>query len=516
MKLEKRFISSLKADTLTENYPRKVLDADFSYVMPKGMRQPEVIIHSQDLATDMGLSTDYCQSQDFAKVMTGNALAKGSQPFAMCYGGHQFGHWAGQLGDGRAINLGNISHNKNNFELQLKGAGPTPYSRTADGLAVLRSSVREYLCSEAMHHLGVPTTRALALTLTGEEVLRDMMYDGNASYEKGAVVCRVAPSFVRFGNFELQAANQNKTRLTELADFVIDQHFPDLTGSSTRYSDLFACIADLTCSMVIHWQRVGFVHGVMNTDNMSVLGITIDYGPYGWLDDYNPDWTPNTTDLPGKRYKFANQPIICQWNLIRLANALYYLTEDGKILEAVIHDFQHKFQQGYLDMMRQKLGLYHPENDDSVLVNDLDKALSTAGVDMTLFFRSLANFSPKRIQDFIHTLKTQALYNQQNPTDIEHLEHWFRQYAKRLEKEAWYSEHRITSMNQVNPKYILRNYMSQMAIEKANVGDYSLIHELQDIIKWPYAEQPEKEHWFTLRPVWATNKVGCSMLSCSS
>lgn len=516
MKLEQRFTNALKADIQMENYPRQVMDAAFSYVLPKGMKAPEMLIQSQDLATEMGLSIEYCQSQEFTNVMTGNALAAGSQPFAMCYGGQQFGHWAGQLGDGRAINLGNIQHNKNNFELQLKGAGPTPYSRTADGFAVLRSSIREFLCSEAMHYLGVPTTRALSLTLTGEDVLRDVMYNGNAAYEKGAVVCRVAPSFIRFGNFEIHASYQNKTRLTELTDFVIDQHFPDLTGCSTRYTDLFALICQLTCKMVLHWQRVGFVHGVMNTDNMSVLGLTIDYGPYGWLDDYNPEWTPNTTDLPGKRYKFANQPIICQWNLIRLANALYPLVGQGERLEAIIHDFHHQYQQGYLDMMRQKLGLHQPEDNDVTLINNLEKTLAFSQVDMTIFFRNLSRFNPKNIQDFMVALQEVALYSPHNPSIIESIEKWLHLYAKRVEKEDWPTEDRVSTMNQVNPKYILRNYMAQMAIDKANLGDYSLIHELHNVMKNPYDEQPEKEHWFTLRPDWAIDKVGCSMLSCSS
>ncbi len=492
------------------------MDAAFSYVKPKGMKQPSLLIHNRGLAAEMGLTPAFYESHEFIRIMTGNSLASGSQPFAMCYGGHQFGHWAGQLGDGRAINLGNISIDTTNYELQLKGAGPTPYARTADGLAVLRSSIREFLCSEAMHNLGIPTTRALSLTLTGEEVLRDVMYDGNPSYEKGAVVCRVAPSFVRFGNFEIHAANQNKERLAELADFVIDHHYPELSNSPDKYTDLFACIADLTCDMVVHWQRVGFVHGVMNTDNMSILGITIDYGPYGWLDDYNPDWTPNTTDLPGKRYKFANQPVICQWNLVKLANAIYYLTGEGAKLETIIHDFQKNYQQRYLDMMRRKLGLNLEEDDDIILISKLEEMLMEVRADMTIFFRKLSQFNPKNIREFLHVLSAQALYNPINTQVSEPLENWLQLYANRLEKESWQSDDRISSMNQVNPKFVLRNYMSQMAIEKAEAGDYSMMHEFYELMKRPYEEQPDMEHWFALRPEWAINKVGCSMLSCSS
>ncbi|MBG3852707.1 YdiU family protein, partial [Xanthomonas hortorum pv. carotae] len=231
----------------------------------------------------------------------------GMQPWAVNYGGHQFGHWAGQLGDGRAISLGEaIGVDGGRYELQLKGAGPTPYSRGADGRAVLRSSIREFLCSEAMHHLGVPTTRALSLVTTGDAVVRDMFYDGRPQREPGAIVCRVAPSFIRFGNFELPSARGDSALLRQWADFTIARDFPELKGAGENlYAAWFAQVCERTAVMVAHWMRVGFVHGVMNTDNMSILGLTIDYGPYGWVDDYDPDWTPNTTDAQGRRYRFG-------------------------------------------------------------------------------------------------------------------------------------------------------------------------------------------------------------------
>ena len=280
----------------------------------------------------------------------------------MAYGGHQFGNWAGQLGDGRAINLGEvIGRDGQHWALQLKGAGATPYSRTADGLAVLRSSIREFLCSEAMHHLGVPTTRALSLIQTGEQVMRDMMYDGNAEFEPGAVVCRVSPSFVRFGNFQLFAARDELDELRALTNFVIQQHFPHLLGDLELESpELVAAFFDAVCQrtvrMVVEWMRVGFVHGVMNTDNMSILGLTIDYGPYGWLDDYDPDWTPNTTDAQHRRYRYGQQANVALWNCYQLANALYPLVNNSQPLEASLEAFQASYQSEWHSMMASKLG----------------------------------------------------------------------------------------------------------------------------------------------------------------
>ena len=290
------------------------------------MRAPRLIAHSREVASLLGIDPADVASPAFAQVFGGNALLEGMQPYAANYGGHQFGHWAGQLGDGRAITLGEVINAAGErWELQLKGAGPTPYSRTADGRAVLRSSVREFLCSEAMHHLGVPTTRALSLVTTGEQVVRDMFYDGNPEPEPGAIVCRVAPSFIRFGNFELPAARGDVALLTRLVDFTIQRDFPELVsgtrdGAADRLSEAlraewFGQVCERTARMVAHWMRVGFVHGVMNTDNMSILGLTIDYGPYGWIDDFDPDWTPNTTDAAGRRYRFGQQPQVAYWNL---------------------------------------------------------------------------------------------------------------------------------------------------------------------------------------------------------
>ena len=356
---DNQFTRELPADQETENRRRQVINACFSRVLPAKVTAPSLVAYSQEVAKLLDLTEETCESEQFAKVFTGNVLLPEMDPHATCYGGHQFGSWAGQLGDGRAINLGEvINQSGKRWVLQLKGAGLTPYSRNADGLAVLRSSVREFLCSEAMYHLGVPTTRALSLTLTGEQVTRDMFYDGNPKVEPGAVVCRVAPSFTRFGHFQIFAARGEIDTLRQLLDYTLRTDFPHLGPPSVAvYIKWFEEICRRTAEMIVHWQRVGFVHGVMNTDNMSILGLTIDYGPYGWLEDYDPHWTPNTTDREERRYRFGHQPQIALWNLVQLANAIYPLIEQVEPLQQALQVYNTGFEQGWQTMMAQKLGL---------------------------------------------------------------------------------------------------------------------------------------------------------------
>ena len=332
---DNRFVRELPADPESGNYCRQVEGVCFSRVQPLQVTEPRLVACAREVSELLDLSGDPFLSKDFAEVFSGNRILPGMDPYAMCYGGHQFGSWAGQLGDGRAINLGETVNRKGErWTLQLKGAGPTPYSRRADGLAVLRSSVREFLCSEAMYHLGVPTTRALSLVLTGEQVVRDMFYDGNPKEEPGAVVCRVAESFTRFGSFQIFSARGEIQVLQQLLDFTIRTDFPHL-GEPTKevYVKWFEEVCRTTAEMIVHWMRVGFVHGVMNTDNMSILGLTIDYGPYGWLEDYDSNWTPNTTDAVGRRYCFGNQPQIALWNLAQLGNAMLPLVDSPEPLE---------------------------------------------------------------------------------------------------------------------------------------------------------------------------------------
>ena len=508
------FTDQLPADPNLENTRREVLEAVYSFVRPIKTSNPTLLHVSDEMQHTLDFSNEDIQSREFLEFVTGNSVLKNSKPFAMCYAGHQFGNWAGQLGDGRAINLGEIK----NWAVQLKGSGPTPYSRTADGLAVLRSSVREYLCSEAMHHLGVPSTRALSLSLTGDQVLRDVMYNGNPAHEKGAIVSRVAKSFLRFGNFEIFSSRNDLKNLKILTDYTIKSHFSHLGRPSKEvYLQFFQEVTNKTLEMIIHWQRVGFVHGVMNTDNMSILGLTIDYGPYGWLEGFDFEWTPNTTDKQHKRYRYGNQPTIGLWNLYQLANALYPLIEEAAPLEKILEGYKSNFEKKSQDMMRAKLGLTSDKETDINIIQSLENNLQATETDMTIFFRTLSSFKKEQpekgvelIQDAFYTpdtIKGDVLNNWKQ---------WFANYAKRLEDETTSADERQQQMNKVNPKYVLRNYMAQLAIDKADKGDTSLLEELYLLLKEPYLEQPKFEHWFAKRPEWARHKVGCSMLSCSS
>ncbi len=513
-----RFTKELPADKDVDNSRRQVEKACFSYVTPKSPKAPSLIHVSTEMLTNLGLKEEDGKHSEFLDVVSGKTVLPNTKPYAMCYGGHQFGNWAGQLGDGRAINLTEIKHNSKIWALQLKGAGETPYSRTADGLAVLRSSIREYLCSEAMYYLGVPTTRALSIVLSGNKVLRDVLYNGNPAYEKGAIVSRVAPSFLRFGNYEIFASRGDKTTLKTLVDYTIKNHFPHLgIPSKKTYLDFFQEVTTKSMDMVIHWQRVGFVHGVMNTDNMSILGLTIDYGPYGWLEGYDHNWTPNTTDSRHKRYRYGTQPQIVLWNLLQLAKALYVLIEDATALETILDTYRIDVKVGQLAMMRSKLGLHNTENFDDQLIEDLEKVLQLTETDMTIFFRNLANLKKEQSNNWFNTIED-AFYKPQEVVGAikENWTNWFKNYEKRLSVEIWTNEERKNAMNKVNPKYVLRNYMAQLAIDAADNGDYKVLDELFVLLKKPYDEQPKSLKWFAKRPEWARHKVGCSMLSCSS
>lgn len=525
---DNRFIRELAADPEPNNFRRQVFKSAYSRVQPTVVSLPELIAYSEEMATELGLSKSDCLHPQFAQVFAGNKILPGMDCHAMCYGGHQFGNWAGQLGDGRAINLGEvIGQSQQHWALQLKGSGETPYSRNADGLAVLRSSVREFLCSEAMYHLGIPTTRALSLVLTGESVVRDMFYDGNPKPEPGAIVCRVAPSFIRFGSFQIHTARKENDLLKQLMDFTIQYHFPDLltqntAGSTELYLNWFQQVCLLTAEMIVHWQRVGFVHGVMNTDNMSILGLTIDYGPYGWLDDFDPHWTPNTTDAGERRYRYSQQPEMALWNLLQLANAIYPVCEDSAGLENALSTYQTEMNQGWETMMAAKLGLeFSQSSEDHEFLAEFLGLLSAVETDMTLFYRRLAAV---HLSNDISTEEQlmehfNSVYYRPAAIDKRYREHflqWFKHYLKRCEFDGKNPNHRIKAMNAVNPKFTLRNYLSQIAIDKAEQGDYSEIQQLLNMIKRPYDEQAEYAHYSEKRPDWARSKAGCSMLSCSS
>jgi uncharacterized protein YdiU (UPF0061 family) len=525
LRFDNRFTRELPGDPESGSARRQIHDALYSRVLPTPVKRPELIAVAKEVAELVGLTEEIVRSDEYVSVLTGNSVLPGMDPHATCYGGHQFGNWAGQLGDGRAINLGEVRNSSGeHWMLQLKGAGPTPYSRTADGLAVLRSSLREFLCSEAMHHLGVPTTRALSLTLTGDQVVRDMFYDGNAALEPGAVVCRMAPSFTRFGHFEMLAARGEIDLLRTFAGHTIRADFPDLAepkdaADKTAYLDWFAEISRRTAAMIVEWMRVGFVHGVMNTDNMSILGLTIDYGPYGWLENYDLDWTPNTTDAAGKRYRFSHQPAIARWNLIRLANALYPLIEDAPRLEEIIGDFERIYLEGWQAMMAAKLGLKSFQAaTDAALFDELNVVLQLAETDMTIFYRKLAQIEVgKSLSDIPEgLLDAYYLPDQLVPEVREQVTRWLNDYLNRLSIDAIDPQMRASRMNAVNPKYVLRNYMAQVAIDAAEKSDFGVVNDLLELLRHPYDEQPGQESWAGRRPDWARTRAGCSMLSCSS
>ena len=516
LRFDNRFLRDLPGDEETGPRVRDVRGALWSSVMPTPVAAPRLLAYSPGLAAQLGIDQALLDSPDFPRVFGGNALYAGMQPWAANYGGHQFGHWAGQLGDGRAISLGQLlAPDGRHWELQLKGAGRTPYSRGADGRAVLRSSIREFLCSEAMHHLGVPTTRALSLVATGDMVVRDMFYDGHPQPEPGAVVCRVAPSFLRFGSFELPASRGDIALLRQLADACIASDFPGLAGAGEdRYAAWFAEVCERTAVLVAHWMRVGFVHGVMNTDNLSILGLTIDYGPYGWVDDYDPDWTPNTTDAQGRRYRFGTQPQVAYWNLTRLAQALSPLFDDVAPLHEGLARFQAMHAQCEREDAAAKLGLDHCRDADLGLMADWLQLLHDGEMDMTLAFRGLIDLDP--LAPDVAVLEDAFYTEARRAGVLSALQAWLQAYALRLQADSLDAAQRRQRMCAANPAYVLRNWLAQEAIELAEQGDLSGVHALQEVLRRPYEAQPGREHFAGKRPEWARHKAGCSMLSCSS
>ncbi len=521
LSFDNRFARLLPCDPVTQNHVRQVQGACYSKVAPSPVRAPSLFAWSHHLAQELGIAEPLAEQRNIvAEVLAGNRLLPGMEPYAACYGGHQFGHWAGQLGDGRAITLGeHLDPRGDRWDFQLKGAGPTPYSRRGDGRAVLRSSLREFLCSEAMHHLGVPTTRALSLVTCREEIPRDMFYDGRIEWEPCAIVTRVAPSFIRFGHFQIFAARGDLGLLQQLADYVLSTFYPSWDQADPhRYKHWYFDVCERTALMVAHWMRVGFVHGVMNTDNMSILGLTIDYGPYGWLDVYDPQWTPNTTDAGQRRYRFGQQPAIALWNLAQFAEALRSLIPDAGILEAGLDRFKACFQMSYGRFMSQKLGLQKLEGKgDQTLLLLLEEALTSCEIDMTLFYHHLAEVA--RDDTFAEALGhlRPAFYPDQLPASAEEaLSKFIKAYQARLLQDELTLADRLVLMRAHNPQYVLRNYLAQLAIDAAHTGDAGPTQRLLKVLERPYETQEGHEDLIQRRPEWARHKAGCSALSCSS
>jgi uncharacterized protein YdiU (UPF0061 family) len=503
-----RFVRELPADPRSDVRTRQVLQACYSRVEPTAVPAPELLVLVPEVAALLGLDTT--PSRELVDVLGGNRVLPGMTPYSACYGGHQFGTWAGQLGDGRAITLAEVDHAGKTWEIQLKGAGLTPYSRHADGRAVLRSSLRELVCSEAMHHLGVPTTRALSLVLTGQPVQRDMLYDGHPADEPGAIVCRVARSFLRFGSYEIHTSRDDHATLRRLVDFTLERYYPQHRGDIAGFFDE---VMRRTAHLIAEWMRVGFVHGVMNTDNMSILGLTIDYGPYGWLEPFDLDWTPNITDAGGRRYRFGNQPAVAHWNLAQLGRALAPLVGDLDPLRKTIDAFPDVFASFHRHSMLRKLGLRGHRDTaatDDELLTALGSLLVAIETDYTLFFRALARPRPS-----LDTL-ADAFYTPPDQLQRAQLGQWLAHYAERVTREGIDDAERAARMNAINPLYVPRNYLVQEVIEATERGDRTQLGELMDVLRAPYTEQPGRERFARKRPAWAAQKPGCSMLSCSS
>lgn len=456
----------------------------YDRVNPTPLHKPYLISHNPEAAKLIGLDAQEAQTQEFIDFVNGKELLEGSQPFSMCYAGHQFGHFVPRLGDGRAINLGETQ----GWSLQLKGAGPTLYSRQGDGRAVTRSSIREYLMSEAMHALGIPTTRALALIGSDERVARER-------WEKGAIVLRMSPSWVRFGTFEYFYHTKKHDKLETLADYVIAQSFAHLKDKEDAYFLMYEEVVQGTAELMAHWQSVGFNHGVMNTDNMSIASVTIDYGPYAFLDAYDFNYICNHTDQEG-RYSFGNQPPVAYWNLSMLARSLSPIISIER-MEKALESFGELFSQKYLELMRAKLGLNKKHKGDLALIKHLLGLLGSQSLDYTSFFRTLSHYSgDKRALLELCVLQTP-------------LSEWLDDYDKRLKLEE--SVNRNEKMLRTNPKYILKNYILQEAIEKAEKGDNSLVNSLLKLAQNPYDEHSEFEQYAQSTPSGYQNlKLSCS------
>jgi len=459
----------------------------YNKVDPTPLDKPFLISTSHSAAKLLGVDEDLALDEELIDIVNGKTKLEGSETFAMCYAGHQFGQFSGRLGDGRAINLGKI----NGQNLQLKGAGLTLYSRHGDGRAVLRSSIREYLMSEAMHGLGIETTRALALIGSDTDVPRE-------KWEKGAVVLRLSPTWVRFGTFEYLNAYGEHDKLQELADYVIDESFPYLKDSEDIYLKMYAEVVKNTATTIAKWQSIGFNHGVMNTDNMSIDGRTIDYGPFAFLDSYDPNFVCNETDTQGL-YSFRSQAGSARWNLDMLARTLSPLIE-YELSEEVLDDlFRPTYEKVYSKIIYKKMGLLTQEENDKELSEDMFRALASTSIDYTEFFRKLSCFKED---------KTDIL---ELCVNAEPLDKWLDRYSKRVEKEALSQAQRHEKMLTVNPKYVLKNHILQEAVDKAEEHNFSMVNELLKVALAPFDEHPELEHLCKPTPMKSKNiKLSCS------
>jgi uncharacterized protein YdiU (UPF0061 family) len=468
--------------------------AFFTDLPPTPLPDPELVGLNEPLARSLGLDPRMLASPEGVRALTGSAPIAGTRPVATVYSGHQFGVWAGQLGDGRAILLGELDTPLGAQELQLKGSGRTPYSRMGDGRAVLRSSIREYLGSEAMHGLGIPTTRALSVTGSDAPVRREEI-------ETAAVVMRVAPSFIRFGHFEHFAARDQQDELRRLADYVIDRHYPECRGTDMLAGNPYAAflqrVTERTAALVAQWQAVGFCHGVMNTDNMSILGLTIDYGPFQFLDAFDPGHICNHSDESG-RYAYNRQPNVAYWNLFCLGQALYPLIDSEELTLAALESYKTAFPRELEARMRAKLGLADAQETDRGLIERVLQLLAKDRVDYTIFWRRLSGHVAGGPVEPVRDLFL----------DREGFDGWLLDYAARLPAAR---EAAGLAMLGTNPKYVLRNHLGELAIRRARQKDYGGVADLLQVASAPYDEHPAFDAMAGFPPDWATNiEISCS------
>ena len=459
----------------------------FDKVNPTPLEEPFLISASADAAKLLGIDENLWDDEKLVEILNGTHKLEGSETFAMCYAGHQFGFFVPRLGDGRAMNLGKVKRQN----LQLKGSGLTLYSRQGDGRAVLRSSIREYLMSEAMHGLGIKTTRALALIGSDTDVARQ-------SWEKAAIVLRLSPTWVRFGTFEFFNASREPKMLQELADYVIEESFSHLGGEENPYLKMYAEIVKNTATTIAGWLSVGFTHGVMNTDNMSIDGRTIDYGPFAFLDDYKAYYVCNHTDTEG-RYSFSSQKGVGYWNLERLAVAMSPIMNHEAAIEVLDEIYYRAFDNEYFKRMAKRLGLFESGEEDRRLIDSMLGRLENSSIDFNLFFRKLSRYNGDK-----NPILDIAVYKKP-------LESWLDDYDARLKKETLPQEERHQKMLAVNPKYILKNHILQEAIDLANADDFSMVNDLLKVALSPCEEHKDLEHLCKPTPQRAKNiKLSCS------
>ena len=463
----------------------------YTRLEPQALPAPYWVSRNLAVARELGLEPAWFESDAALEIFTGNRIAPGSQPLASVYSGHQFGQWAGQLGDGRAILLGELDTASGGIEVQLKGAGRTPYSRMGDGRAVLRSSIREYLCSEAMHGLGIPTTRALCVTGSDAKVRREEI-------ETAAVVTRTAPSFIRFGHFEHFSYTEQHAELKILADHVIDHFYPACRDAAQPYAALLQAVSERTAHLMAAWQAVGFCHGVMNTDNMSILGLTVDYGPFQFLDAFEPGHVCNHSDTQG-RYAYNKQPNMAYWNLFCLGQALLPLIDDQEQALGALESYKSVFPQALEARMRAKLGLLDTQDDDSALVESTFKLLAANKVDYTIFWRRLCGFTPQSGHEAVRDLFF----------DRESFNAWALQYSERIAHVDTLLQADL--MLKSNPKFVLRNHLGEEAIRAAKLKDFSQVNTLLQLLQSPFDEHPGHDSLASFPPDWAAGiEISCS------